>query len=123
MEQTNATTLNTEPQTSGSTPHSKRKRITLVVLIAATLLAAGVVACVAANANLYDQNASTLQSYSGSHDEIVAQLNEITRASQLWIAVAPTVQVDATTGTCEHALFLACFCPFTCCFSRTHSCR
>lgn len=89
------------PEENTCAPQTKRKCIVLALLIALVLAAASFATYMAMNANPYDQSASTLQTYNGTHDEIVAQLDEITRASQLWIAVASSIQVDAATGTCS----------------------
>jgi hypothetical protein len=83
-----ATAMNLEEE------KKKRKKLLLLLLL---LLLFVVVAMAVVfgilNRNIYDTKASSISNSNQSYDEIVAELNEKTEASRLWISVANTFRV------------------------------
>lgn len=78
----------------------KRSKKPFVIGGIALLIIAGIIAAVLMF-NPYDDQASSIKNADGSYDEIVAQLDEETEKSRLWISVANTIHVDADTDICS----------------------
>ena len=88
------------PENTQHKPENKRSKKPFIIGgIAIFALVAAITAVLLFSP--YDQNASSLKNANGSYDDIVAQLDEETEKSRLWISVANTINVNADTNVCS----------------------